>query len=89
MINKVYPKLKVIEEVGNNVRNLKKGDRVIVAFLVACGHCFYCEHHEYSQCDNTNDYGEEGAYIKEITSGGADCVIDCVGLDGKMSLLEI
>ena len=23
-----------------------------------------------------------------MTSGGADCVIDCVGVDGKMSLVE-
>ncbi|MDP4526853.1 zinc-dependent alcohol dehydrogenase [Bacillus halotolerans] len=35
------------------------------------------EHHE-----NT------GSYLKEITQGGADVVIDCVGMDGKMSPLE-
>ena len=198
----------IVEEVGKDVTKVKKGDRVIVPFPVACGHCFYCDNHEYSQCDNTNEYGEAGglfgysksygdyaggqaqylrvphanvgpvkipdeltdeqvlfltdilptslwgteianvkrndtvvvlgcgpvglltikwcmykgakrviavdrvgyrlnhaksygaeivnfeeydevgAYIKEITSGGADAVIDCVGLDGKMSLVE-
>ena len=35
------------------------------------------EHHE-----NT------GEYLKEITKGGADIVIDCVGMDGKMTPLE-
>ena len=198
----------IVEEVGSGITNLKKGDRVIVPFPVACGHCFFCDNHEYSQCDNTNAHGEAGgllgysesygdyaggqaeyirvphanvgpkkvpdeltdeqvlfltdilptslwgteianvkpddtvvvlgcgpvglltikwcmikgakrviavdrvgyrlahakmygaevvnfeeydktgAYLKEITSGGADCVIDCVGLDGKMSLME-
>ncbi|MEC1636620.1 glutathione-dependent formaldehyde dehydrogenase [Bacillus mojavensis] len=29
-----------------------------------------------------------GLYLKEITKGGADVVIDCVGMDGKMSPLE-
>ncbi|MCY8933291.1 zinc-dependent alcohol dehydrogenase [Bacillus atrophaeus] len=29
-----------------------------------------------------------GSYLKEITQGGADIVIDCVGMDGKMSPLE-
>ncbi|MCC2929097.1 MULTISPECIES: zinc-dependent alcohol dehydrogenase [Bacillus] len=29
-----------------------------------------------------------GLYLKEITQGGADVVIDCVGMDGKMSPLE-
>lgn len=26
----------------------------------ACGHCFYCEHNEFSQCDTTNKHGEAG-----------------------------
>ncbi|MCY8823366.1 zinc-dependent alcohol dehydrogenase [Bacillus atrophaeus] len=29
-----------------------------------------------------------GSYLKEMTQGGADVVIDCVGMDGKMSPLE-
>ncbi|MBA9083944.1 S-(hydroxymethyl)glutathione dehydrogenase/alcohol dehydrogenase [Fontibacillus solani] len=33
-------------------------------------------------------YGDMGEYLKEITSGGADVIIDCVGMDGKKSPLE-
>lgn len=31
---------------------------------------------------------ETGKYIREITSGGADIVVDCVGIDGKKSPIE-
>jgi S-(hydroxymethyl)glutathione dehydrogenase/alcohol dehydrogenase len=34
------------------------------------------------------EYSDMGEYLKEITSGGADIVIDCVGMDGKKSPLE-
>lgn len=30
-----------------------------------------------------------GQYLKEVTKGGADVVIDCVGMDGKMSVMEL
>lgn len=53
----------IVEEVGKEVKNLTVGDRVIVPFPVACGHCFYCEHQEFSQCDNTNSYGEGGGLL--------------------------
>ena len=37
---------------------------------------------------NFEEYEQVGAHIKEITHGGAHCVIDCVGLDGKTSVME-
>lgn len=33
----------VIEEVGADVRKLKKGDHVILSWNPHCGHCFYCD----------------------------------------------
>src|SRR3954468_854755 len=33
----------VIEEVGTDVRKLKKGDHVILSWNPHCGHCFYCD----------------------------------------------
>lgn len=47
-------------EAGKDVVSVKKGDRVIVPFPVACGHCFFCDHGHYSQCDNSNPNGEAG-----------------------------
>ncbi|MET4561414.1 S-(hydroxymethyl)glutathione dehydrogenase/alcohol dehydrogenase [Lysinibacillus parviboronicapiens] len=37
---------------------------------------------------NLDDYDETGFYIREITKGGADVVIDCVGMDGKKTAME-
>ena len=53
----------IVEEVGPEVKNLKKNDRVIVPFPVACGHCWQCMHENYSQCDNSNKYGEIGGIL--------------------------
>lgn len=53
----------VVVETGKGVRVLKKGDRVVVPFPVACGHCFYCEHGLWSQCDESNPYGETGGML--------------------------
>ncbi|WP_282171365.1 zinc-dependent alcohol dehydrogenase [Cytobacillus firmus] len=38
-------------------------------------------------CEFTK-YPDMGEHLKEITHGGADVVIDCVGMDGKKSPLE-
>ncbi len=51
----------IVEDVGNDVKNVKKGDRVIVPFPISCGHCWYCDHELWSQCDNSNPHGEAGA----------------------------
>src|SRR5436305_3125471 len=41
-------------ETGRNVRNVKKGDRVVTAFPIACGVCFSCQRKMYSLCENSN-----------------------------------
>ncbi len=44
----------IVEEVGSEVKNLKRGDRVVVPFTIACGNCFFCAKDLWSLCDNTN-----------------------------------
>ncbi|OLS40694.1 zinc-dependent alcohol dehydrogenase [Bacillus sp. MRMR6] len=63
----------VVEEVGPDVRNLKKGDRVIIPFNVSCGTCWYCSHDLTSQCDNSNPHGDMGGFFgySENTGGYA------------------
>src|SRR5688572_13362436 len=43
-----------VVEVGRKVNNLKRGDRVVVPFAIACGSCFFCSRTMFSLCDNSN-----------------------------------
>ncbi|WP_077623189.1 zinc-dependent alcohol dehydrogenase [Sediminibacillus massiliensis] len=53
----------IVEEVGPDVTKVKKGDRVVIPFTVACGHCQYCDNHLESQCDNANPHYDSGGYF--------------------------
>jgi len=53
----------VVVEVGSRVSKLKKGDRVVVPFDIACGECWFCQNHYYSCCDTTNRNAEEAAAL--------------------------
>ena len=52
-----------VEEAGPEVTRVKKGDRVVLPFTVACGQCFYCKHDLESQCDNSNPHYDSGGYF--------------------------
>jgi threonine dehydrogenase-like Zn-dependent dehydrogenase len=43
----------IVEEVGAEVTQLAPGDRVVIPFNIACGHCFMCDHGLQSQCETT------------------------------------
>jgi threonine dehydrogenase-like Zn-dependent dehydrogenase len=43
-----------VVELGRGVKNLKKGDRVVVPFPIACGTCFSCQKQMFSLCENSN-----------------------------------
>lgn len=57
-----------VVEVGHE-NGLKKGDRVIIPFPIACGNCYFCKAKKTSLCDNSNPnamianelYGYSGA----------------------------
>ncbi|WP_163528986.1 zinc-dependent alcohol dehydrogenase [Halobacillus ihumii] len=50
----------IVEEVGPDVKHLKKGDRVVIPFNIGCGECYYCKNQMESQCDESNPHGEIG-----------------------------
>ncbi|MFF8593787.1 zinc-dependent alcohol dehydrogenase [Streptomyces sp. NPDC015220] len=43
----------IVEEVGPEVPNLKRGDRVVVPFQISCGHCYMCSSGLQTQCETT------------------------------------
>ena len=43
----------VVEEVGAEVTNLRRGDRVVVPFNISCGTCWMCSRGLFAQCETT------------------------------------
>jgi threonine dehydrogenase-like Zn-dependent dehydrogenase len=60
-----------VVELGRNVGNLAIGDRVVVPFPIACGHCLQCERELYSLCENSNP----NAWMAEKLWGYSPCGI--------------
>jgi threonine dehydrogenase-like Zn-dependent dehydrogenase len=55
----------IVEEVGAAVENLKRGDRVVVPFTIACGQCLFCKKKLWAACDNSNP----NAHLMEAAYG--------------------
>src|SRR6202020_1340819 len=55
----------IVEETGKNVSNLKRGDRVVVPFTIACGNCLFCKKKIWAACDNSNP----NAHLMEAAYG--------------------
>ncbi|WP_026534963.1 zinc-dependent alcohol dehydrogenase [Arthrobacter sp. H14] len=55
----------IVEETGSAVTNLSVGDRVVIPFNVACGHCWMCDRGLQSQCETTQvrKYGSGAAML--------------------------
>jgi threonine dehydrogenase-like Zn-dependent dehydrogenase len=60
-----------VVELGKSVKNLSVGDRVVVPFPIACGHCLQCEREMYSLCENSNP----NAWMAEKLWGYSPCGI--------------
>jgi threonine dehydrogenase-like Zn-dependent dehydrogenase len=60
-----------VVETGRAVTTLRIGDRVVVPFPIACGHCLQCEREMYSLCENSNP----NAWMAEKLYGYSPCGI--------------
>lgn len=57
-------------DIGRNVTKHKVGDRVVVPFVISCGHCEYCLKQQTSLCQNTNpDADEQEKLMGRHTAG--------------------
>ena len=61
----------VVEEAGAEVTGVRRGDRVVIPFIIACGTCYFCDRALFAACESTND--AEGALMnrKKLRSGAA------------------
>jgi threonine dehydrogenase-like Zn-dependent dehydrogenase len=48
----------IVEEVGTAITNVRPGDRVVIPFNIACGHCWMCGQGLMTQCETTQVRGE-------------------------------
>ena len=53
----------VVEEAGKEVRNFKKGDRVVIGSTIGCGYCSYCRAGFYAPCDHANPPANATAFF--------------------------
>ena len=60
----------IVEEVGSEVTNLKKGDRVVIPFTIFCGECDQCRRGNFSVCERSNRNKSIGDKVFGHTTAG-------------------
>ena len=83
----------VIDEVGEAVESIKKGDRVVLPFNISCGYCFNCHRGHTEACLVMNPEDAHAAYgyagMGPYQGGQAEFVLvphadfNCLKLPGK------
>jgi threonine dehydrogenase-like Zn-dependent dehydrogenase len=58
-----------VHEVGDDVKNLAQGDRVVCCFDISCGRCDACRHELYTLCDKSNDSTAQERLYRDKSGG--------------------
>jgi 2-desacetyl-2-hydroxyethyl bacteriochlorophyllide A dehydrogenase len=71
-----------VVETGDSVSRVKEGQRVLGAFLTACGECFFCARRDFHKCDRGRVFGHgatlgslQGAQAELLLVPGADLTL--------------
>jgi 2-desacetyl-2-hydroxyethyl bacteriochlorophyllide A dehydrogenase len=59
---------------GDAVSTISEGDRVLGAFLTACGECFFCRRGDFHKCDKGRVFGH-GATLGSLQGAQADLLL--------------
>jgi 2-desacetyl-2-hydroxyethyl bacteriochlorophyllide A dehydrogenase len=84
-----------VTAVGDEVRDLAVGDRVLGCFQTACGHCFFCRRGLFHKCDSSRTFGHgaalgslQGTQAEQALVPSADLVLRKVpaGMSDEVAL---
>ena len=59
---------------GDDVTSVSEGDRVLGAFLTACGECFFCRRGDFHKCDRGRVFGH-GSTLGSLQGAQADLLL--------------
>ncbi|MEW5806988.1 MAG: zinc-binding dehydrogenase [Acidobacteriota bacterium] len=64
----------IIEEVGSEVKEFKKGDRVLLPAVLTCGTCYFCRTGRENICQSMIMFGNhiDGAYAEYVAAPAKD-----------------
>jgi 2-desacetyl-2-hydroxyethyl bacteriochlorophyllide A dehydrogenase len=84
-----------VTAIGDEVRDLTVGDRVLGCFQTACGHCFFCRRGLFHKCDSSRTFGHgaalgslQGTQAEQALVPSADLVLRKVpaGMSDEVAL---
>jgi threonine dehydrogenase-like Zn-dependent dehydrogenase len=67
-----------VEDLGSDIKTLKKGDKIVSPFTTSCGDCFYCKNDFSSRCENCQLFGSvtlDGAQAEYVRVPLADTTV--------------